>query len=520
MVSPAITSRWPPGGQKTSPAEQGKLLDLFAYLRSGRRAPRDAVLSGPRGNGKTTLLRWFCREVEASDEDVDVVWLTPGEIPDLDRLATSVVPPSRFASLRPDTLSLSAGIGRLGWELGGQSQSLTLLLSARCARRPLVLLLDEAHTLESAVGQALLNASQAVSAEAPFLLVMAGTPGLQPHLNTMSATFRSRAEKLGIGRLDAAAAALALVRPLAEEVPAIMFDDGALAHVVEESQRYPYFLQLWGAALWAAARSRTATRIDGSLVADAASEFGRQRTAYYEDRREELERQELLAVAAGMAGAFGGRETLHSSELNAVIAEALPGETSTAEVLGCRDRLAMVGYVWKPPDAEGPSGSRAFRVSWPTSPVTGAEGASVSRAQRTRVAVTHPGICPRAELPGHPSSGAERFLRHPVVLLSIAAGRRCGVPEPTPERAAGRDVVRYPRNHSANANVRTLRATLRAVAGNHASSRPAPSRERADRARIPRRCPSLAFAPMGWQRACVTGAPSGSRGQVSGSPAA
>ena len=184
-------------------AEQGKLLDLFAYLRSGRGAPRDAVLSGPRGNGKTALLRWFRREVEASDEDVDVVWLTPGEIPNLDRLATSVVPPSRFASLRPDTMSLSAGIGRLGWELGGQSQSLTLLLSARCARRPLVLLLDEAHTLKSEVGRALLNASQAVSAEAPFLLVMAGTPGLQPHLNTMSATFRSRAEKLGLERQGA-----------------------------------------------------------------------------------------------------------------------------------------------------------------------------------------------------------------------------------------------------------------------------------------------------------------------------
>ena len=66
----------------------------------------------------------------------------------------------------------------------------------------------------------------------------------------------------------------------------------------------------------------------------------------------DLDRLELLAVAADVAGAFDGRTTLHSSELNAVIAEALPGEISTAEVLGCRDRLAMVGYVWKPPDAE------------------------------------------------------------------------------------------------------------------------------------------------------------------------
>lgn len=192
--------------------EQRKLLDLLAYLHIGQGAPRDAVLSGPRGNGKTALLRWLRREAEASGKDFDVVWLTPGEIPDLDRLATSLVPPSRFTSLRPDTLSLSAGIGRLGWELGGQSRSLTLLLTARCMRRPLVLLLDEAHMLEREVGRALLNASQIASSEAPFLLVMAGTPGLHPHLDTMSATFWSRVEKLGIGRLDEAAAALALVR--------------------------------------------------------------------------------------------------------------------------------------------------------------------------------------------------------------------------------------------------------------------------------------------------------------------
>ena len=178
---------------------------------------------------------------------------------------------------------------------------------------------------------------------------MAGTPDLQPHLNTMSATFWSRSEKLGIGRLDAAASALALTRPLQEQTPAVTFDDDALTHVVQESQQYPYFLQLWGAALWTAARSNQATRIDASLVNMAAPEFDQQRSAYYEDRREELERHALLDEAAIVASAFSERARLRRSELNAAIAGAMPEDTETGAVLHCRDRLAAVGYIWKPP---------------------------------------------------------------------------------------------------------------------------------------------------------------------------
>ena len=330
--------------------EQRRLLDLLDYLRAGQGAPREAVLSGPRGNGKTALLRWLQRTIEASDPGFDVVWLTPNDIPELDPLANALVPPSRFASLLPETLSFSVGVGKMGWKLDGQGRSLTSLLTLRCARRPLVLLLDEAHVLAPDVGQTLLNTAQIVAAEAPFLLVMAGTPGLQAHLNTLSATFWSRAEKLGIGRLEEAAAGLALSRPMAEEKPSIGFEADALNRVVRDCQGYPYFIQLWGAALWAAARSEGATRIRSSLVDSAAAEFRQQRLAYYEDRREELERQELLPVAAYLATTFGKSAPLRSLELNAAIGETLAAP-STTQVLDHRDRLAALGYVWKPPEA-------------------------------------------------------------------------------------------------------------------------------------------------------------------------
>ena len=357
MDEPPGPNPFVPGWGRTPPylagrsAEQQKLLDLFAYLRHGEGAPCGAILSGPRGNGKTALLRWFHREIDAHDAGCDIVWLTPSEIADLDQLATSLVPPSRFTALRPDTLSFTVGIGRLGWELGGQGRSLTLLLAARCRRRPLVLLLDEAHTLPLEAGQALLNAAQTVSAETPFLLVMAGTPGLQMHLNDMSATFWSRGEKMGIGLLDPEAAALALTRPMAAATPPITFDDDALARVVQQSERYPYFLQLWGSSLWSAAQAAGRTRINGVLAAQAADEFATQRSAYYEDRREELERRDLLPLAASVARSLSTQTTRRSHELNAVIAES-SGVDEFGEVLQRRDQLATVGFVWKPPAAE------------------------------------------------------------------------------------------------------------------------------------------------------------------------
>ena len=329
--------------------EQTELKRLFAYVQAGRGAPRDAVLSGPRGNGKTVLLRWFQREIEAAG-DVDVVWRTPSDLPSLDALATALVPPGRFRTMLPDTLSVSIGIGRLGWELGDNPGTLTDLLTLRCRHRALVILLDEAHTLDEDVGRALLNASQSVAATAPFLLALAGTPGLEPHLNRMSATFWNRAKHLGVGLLDKTAAAAALARPLAEQDPAIVFEDGALPRVLGETQHYPYFLQLWGAALWDVATQSSVTVIDDALVARTSPAFDIERNVYYEHRRDELERLDLLRVAVFVADAFDERATLTQDELNAVIARALSLD-SIPEIVQCRDRLSAVGYVWKPPGA-------------------------------------------------------------------------------------------------------------------------------------------------------------------------
>ena len=48
-----------PGYMGHRPAVERPLLDIVDRLRSGQKDPHMAYLYGPRGNGKTVLLRWL-----------------------------------------------------------------------------------------------------------------------------------------------------------------------------------------------------------------------------------------------------------------------------------------------------------------------------------------------------------------------------------------------------------------------------------------------------------------------------
>ena len=240
-MPPALTGRT---------AEQTVLLRCFAGVSNGEAPPHNVVLIGPRGNGKTVLLRWFQDACAKNDPPVDVLSLTPSALPDLAALLHVLAPHRGIAKLLPRKIGI-ASIGSAECARPNGRRDLAAALTSRCRRRPLVVLLDEAHTLHVDVGTGLLNASQQVrGAHAPFLLVLAGTPGLPAHLNAMDASFWSRLGqgKLGIGRLSEEAARQALTKPL--EARDVHIDADVLASVVAESQCYPYFVQLWGDALW------------------------------------------------------------------------------------------------------------------------------------------------------------------------------------------------------------------------------------------------------------------------------
>ncbi|MDE0422930.1 MAG: hypothetical protein OXK76_18850 [Gammaproteobacteria bacterium] len=228
---------------------------------------------------------------------------------------------------------------------------MTRRLISRCRRRPRVVLLDEAHNLDLDVGRALLNVSQRVRAEAPFLLVLAGTPNLVARLGLMGASFWDRSKRLDIGRLDAPASFDALAKPLEEHGAVVTA--GTLDNVVAESQLYPYFIQVWGDALWAALRERGTTAVDASIVAVAEPRFQERRDEYYANRYRELRREGCLPVASAVARAFANQaainedRTLTDEELDRAIGTALPGADGDAKHAAAT-RLRELGYIWQP----------------------------------------------------------------------------------------------------------------------------------------------------------------------------
>ena len=333
-------------------AQQSVLSRCLADLVGGSAPPHDVVLLGPRGNGKTALLNWL-KTACTDTPSVEVLPLTPRDIPAHSALINALLPRRGLAKLLPRKVGI-ASVGSAEWSSNGPAgngwRHLSKELAARCQRKPLVILLDEAHTLDLAVGSTLLNASQQVRTEAPFLLVLAGTPGLPTHLNAMDTSFWGRLGEglLGVGRLTDAAARAALVKPLKRQ--GVEMDADALDAVIEDSQCYPYFIQLWGDALWQEHLANPGARLTTATTAAVRDAVAARVANYYQGRYQELAAAGLLTAAAAVAPFFQGGVDATASEQDIDSALLSAGIKDAADRFTVCDGMSRLSYMWCPPN--------------------------------------------------------------------------------------------------------------------------------------------------------------------------
>ena len=324
--------------------EQTLFRSLLAMLDRGEAPPSGVILYGPRGNGKTALLAWL-QEVAAPSYAVDVIRLTPPKIRTSLKLAERLLPRTWWNAVAPDTIAFRGITWRPGKDTPAPAADEAL--AARVSKKALVLLLDEAHTLDPEVGQELLNALQEVGRAAPLLSVLAGTPNLQAHLGTMGASFWDRSRQLPLGRLAESDASAAICHPLASDDLSI--SDEAVALIIRESHGYPYFLQLWGAAVWNRVSGGESVRQEITVqdAEDCRPTFEFEKNQYYLRRHDELKKLRLLPVARAVAEAFAAQDRVSDAELEGAIRRGIGSDADDDAVDAAVERFAHLGFLWR-----------------------------------------------------------------------------------------------------------------------------------------------------------------------------
>ena len=352
-LAEAVESRNPfrPGAGQMPPYLAGREAELaladtgLRQLAGGTAPAQGLLLYGPRGNGKTVLLEHIA--ARARDLGLRAEDLPPAALRDEGQLIRSLRQRARLTGGRLTGVQL----GSLGAtaERAEPSAEASDLFEAwiRAGSAPLVVVVDEAHTVEPAVGLDFFDAVQnASSAGLPFFLIAAGTPDA-PRKIRHAGTFAERAFDLQpIGRLGAAATAEALTRPAEEAGRPIHAD--ALELLIGESANYPYFIQLLGSGAWKAASKAEAPSINRRVAEAAVASVGVAVERFFMGRFDEAREREIkeaLVPLADLATRRGGR--LGEKELMALLREIAAWESVPFDRSSLLITLRDLGVVWE-----------------------------------------------------------------------------------------------------------------------------------------------------------------------------
>ena len=328
------------------------------------------IVFGPRGNGKTSLLRHLqSRTREEYGRSIDLLWTTLADIASRSQLMSLLVSGVTEKGIKTIVNAISklarirvghdAGFIKVG--IAGIKDRIytheTDILRERCKLKPLVLMIDEAHELDPEVAKGLLNASQNVRGEGyKFLLVLAGTPNIKATLSKASSTFWDKCACFSLGRLSDRFAIEALEKPLRDQNIGFHVDVAEEVAVVR-AQGYPVFIQQWGEALSHHLVKTGSKTVTMDMVATVEKDVAMRRNTIYESRKTEIKEAGLLPVAETLADAFLQQEQIRVIMIEKIIEDfllknPLP-ETINDPLRYTLETFNHSGFIWQTVGGEG-----------------------------------------------------------------------------------------------------------------------------------------------------------------------
>ncbi len=328
-----------------------ELRDRIDATVEKERHPTAIALIGPRGCGKTALLGWIAKK--AKKKKLPVLSLTKQHLQSVDELQNFLISQVDTKSLldgltlegelKDPTGQLGSLKGKYNWgsesTSGDQSRYLANLLAV-ASTKGLAILVDEAHDMPTEVGHIFYDAAQSAALNNPIMLVIAGTPDLKSVLGRSGATFIERMNAQNIGRLSLEDTSRALIEPFGRNTT---FDDLAKGVVLRETQGYPYFIQLWGSALWNVLARKSVTHVGYEEVKEAHKTFDQLRNELYFNRIKELESKGMLVPVAEIALRIGEDGKPSRRDFIAITQKM----ASTRDQWEAEEKLLHTGFIWQ-----------------------------------------------------------------------------------------------------------------------------------------------------------------------------
>ena len=320
------------------------------------------VLTGPRGVGKTLLLRWM--QKRAQEMKIHVVRLThakdlaAGDA--LGRLLKKMA--GDDASLLKMVKGFNLSVGPLGGgvQLSEASQSYEQLLQARLSQGPVAVLMDEAHHYEENIMGFMLHiGQQLITEQYPLVMLLVGTPDLRSYLMKVQATFMARSKRIYINLLATEESKDALSKPFANR--GIKVDPEALEMMWGMTDNYPFFVQLVGSEVWKALPEEGKRHVDVALVKKAEAGISRERSDFYSLIYEEMDKGKLTSYAEQVAEAINRQENA-KAERKTVVNDLLRKNSglSEEEAQEIVDRLQWLGFIWQGGEGKMEAGVPSF----------------------------------------------------------------------------------------------------------------------------------------------------------------